>query len=26
MLDHSTERDRTLDLFARHKAKLGAGS
>jgi len=21
MLDHSTERDRTLDLFARHKAK-----
>lgn len=24
MLDHSTERDRTLDYFAIHKAKLGA--
>jgi deoxyribodipyrimidine photo-lyase len=25
MLDHSTERDRTLDLFARHKAKSALG-
>jgi deoxyribodipyrimidine photo-lyase len=25
MLDHSTERDRTLDLFARHKASLTSG-
>ena len=23
ILDHSVERDRTLDLFARHKATLG---
>ena len=26
MLDHSTERDRTLDLFARHKARAMASS
>jgi deoxyribodipyrimidine photo-lyase len=26
MLDHSTERDRTLDLFARHKARVGEKS
>ncbi|MCX6959617.1 MAG: hypothetical protein NTW91_04920 [Verrucomicrobia bacterium] len=25
MLDHSTERDRTLDLFAKHKASLTSG-
>jgi deoxyribodipyrimidine photo-lyase len=24
MLDHSTERDRTMELFAKHKASLGA--